>query len=445
MLEKEKFNIEYKEIYTQGIKKEVVAFINTDGGTIYIGIRDDGNVIGVENADHVMQQLANALKDSIRPDVLPFVQIDSVENEGKELVRIIVQPGTGRPYYLLDKGLKPSGVYVRKGTSCQPLSDSGIREMIIQTSGRSYEKGRSLNQNLTFFTCKREMEKRNIEFGESQMKTMHLIGEDGLYSNIALLLSDQCEHNIKLAVFQGSDKAVFKDRKEFTGSVLKQLTEVYEQIEYYNPIQARFSGLERIDTKAYPEEAVREALLNSIVHRDYSFSGSTIINVYDDRIEFVSLGGLVSGLTMDTIMLGVSQSRNPYLAAIFYRMRLIESYGTGISKIRRLYEDCEQQPIFETAPGGFRTVLFNQNLEYRKMNQSPYVVMEDIQQKELNLTEMEKGILEYVRIYGSINRAEAEKLIGLKATRTNLVLRGLHEKELLAIKGKGKSTRYYMR
>ena len=166
---------------------------------------------------------------------------------------------------------------------------------------------------------------------------------------------------LKLAVFQGTDKAVFRDRKEFSGSVLKQLDEMYEAIDRYNKTQSTVKGLYRIDKRDYDEEALREALLNCIVHRDYSFSASTLVNIYDDRIEFVSLGGLVKGLSMDAIYMGVSQSRNPNLAAVFYRMKLIESYGTGIGKIRRAYKELSRKPVFESAAEAFRLTLPNMN------------------------------------------------------------------------------------
>ena len=159
------------------------------------------------------------------------------------------------------------------------MTDEGIREMIIQNSGKSFENGRSLNQDLTFVTFSEEMKKRSIEFGTSQMRTLHFIGEDGLYTNLALLLSDQCEVTTKVAVFQGRDKEVFRDRKEFSGSLLKQLEDVYRFIDLNNRIKSTFFGLDRIDVRDYPEEAVREALLNSMVHRDYSFSGSNLINI----------------------------------------------------------------------------------------------------------------------------------------------------------------------
>ena len=113
--------------------------------------------------------------------------------------------------------------------------------------------------------------------------------------------------------------------------------------------------------------AVREALLNAIIHRDYSFNGSTIVNIYDDRIEFLSLGGLVPGLSMEAVMMGVSQSRNAGLANIFFRLKLVESYGTGIKRINALYKGSHKQAIFESATGAFRTPLFN--LERKFCNQ----------------------------------------------------------------------------
>lgn len=333
MLAFENQNIEFKQEYVPDIRKEVMGFANAEGGTVYVGVRKDGAVLGIGDPDGVMLQIVNSLKDSLAPDIMPFVRVNTVEIEEKQVIEIDVTTGTNRPYYLREKGLKPGGVYVRKGSSTQPMTEEGIREMILQNSGRSFERCRSMNQELTFYTLQTEMQRRSIEIGPSQMRTLKLIGEDGLYTNLALLLSDQCETTTKVALFQGTDKELFRDRKEFTGSILKQLEDVYQFIDLVNKTKATFSGLDRTDWRDYPEEAVREALLNSIVHRDYSFSGSNLVNVYEDRIEFVSLGGLVSGLELKSIFLGVSQSRNPNLAAVFYRMRLIESYGTGIGKI----------------------------------------------------------------------------------------------------------------
>ena len=434
----ENLDIEFKEIYVEDIKKEVIAFANTSGGTIYIGIRKDGTVAGIEDPDYVMLQAANALRDNIRPDIMPFVQIKTIEEEQKPIIEISVQTGTGRPYYLQSKGLKPAGVYVRRGSASQPLSDEGIREMIVQTSGKSYEKERSLIQDLTFSTFEREMKIRNLDSGPAQMRTLGMTGEDGLYTNLALLLSDQCEHTIKVAVFQGTDKAVFRNRKELSGSLLQQLEEVYQLIDLYNKTKATFSGLNRMDLRDYPEEAVREALLNCIVHRDYSFSGSSLIHIYDDRIEFVSLGGLVPGLAMEAIFMGVSQSRNPKLAAVFYRMRLIESYGTGIGKIQRLYDDIDEKPKFETAPGAFRVTLPNQNEAAVSLEKDG-----GTEQREILLpSTCEQLIFQYVKDRGYITRKAAEDLLGSKSTKAFRILKMLVEQGKLKVEGKGKNSRY---
>lgn len=337
----------------------------------------DGSVAGIPNPDDIMTRISNVVHDTILPDIMPFIQIRPIEMEGKQVVKATIAVGTERPYYLAKEGLKPRGVFVRRGSACIPLNEAGIREMIMETSGKSYEECRSLNQELTFRALRAEMASRNIVFGAAQMKTLKMIGSDGLYTNLALLLSDQCTHTMKAAIFQGRDNAVFRERKEFSGSLLKQLNDAYQFLDLFNRTEASFTGLRRTDQRDYPEETVREALLNSIIHRDYLFSGSTIINLFDDHIEFISLGGLVRGISMEAIFMGVSQSRNPNLAAVFYRLGLVESYGTGIRKIMRLYQGLKHQPVFKSAEGAFTVELYNRNENPEKKVNSSSDGMDD--------------------------------------------------------------------
>lgn len=430
-------NTEFKREYVPELRKEVVAFANSDGGKILVGIDDDGTICGIQNVDGVMLQISNSLKDAIAPDVMPFVEIQSRTLDGKTIAEISVLPGINRPYYIREKGLKPSGVYVRKGSSSQPVTDEGIRQMILQNNMRSFEECRSLKQDLTFEALSSALSSRGIEFGLSQMKTLKLIGEDDLYTNLALLLSDQCPVTTKTAIFQGTEKVVFRDRQEFAGSIIKQMDEVYHYIDVCNKTKATFVGLNRIDTRDYPEEAVREAWLNCLVHRDYSFSGSTIVNIYDDRIEFVSLGGLVPGLELDSIFLGVSQSRNPNLAALFYRMRLIESYGTGIGKIKRGYQGTGKTPVFETAAGAFRVTLPNCNETVSVNEEVPKRKTENTSSKE-----QDKLVMEYASENGSITRQDAEELLQVGSTKAFKVLKMLCSTGKLRVEGSGKQVRY---
>lgn len=389
-----------------------------------------------------MLKAASSLRDTIRPDIMPFVKIHTILKEDRSVVEINVEVGSGRPYYLQEKGLKPTGVYVRRGSASQPLSDDGIREMILQSSGKSYEKCRSMNQELTFENLKKEMAARNQELGASQMRMLHLINEEGSYTNLALLLSDQCEHATKIAIFQGSDKTIFRDRKEFTGSLLEQLNEAYTMINLFNRTKATFSGLQRVDKLDYPQEAVREALLSCIVHRDYSFSGSTLINLYDDRIEFVSLGGLVSGLSMEAICMGVSQSRNPRLADVFYRMQLIESFGTGIGKILRLYSEEEKQPKFDSAKGAFRVILPNCNEDCLLPDISGRNTSSFLGEEMMPIADPKAAIYQFAKKRGVVRRRDVERLIGSKSTKAFILLRELCDEGKLYMVGKGRGSYY---
>ena len=447
----ESVDTEFKELdrkkgtLPDSVSKEIVAFANTEGGELYVGIRNDGSVAGVADPDDVMTRISNVAHDTILPDIMPFIQIRSIEMEGKQVVKITVAVGTERPYYLAKEGLKPKGVFVRRGSACIPLNEAGIREMIMETSGKSYEECRSLNQELTFEFFRAEMAARNIEFGAAQMRTMKMIGSDGLYTNLALLLSDQCAHTIKAAVFQGTDNAIFRERKEFSGSLLKQLNDAYQFLDFFNKTEASFTGLRRTDQRDYPEEAVREALLNSIIHRDYLFSGSTIINAFDDHIEFISLGGLVRGISMEAIFMGVSQSRNPNLAAIFYRLGLVESYGTGIRKIMRLYQGSDHQPVFRSAEGAFTVELFNRNENEEAEENSAAESMNGWTESISEIEGIRTAVCQRAKEQGKVTRKELEQEFGFGQTKAFKVLKTLCDAGLLMQQKNGNRTVYVPR
>ena len=209
------------------ICKEIIAFANTKGGTLYIGVTDDGIPVGVEDPDQVILQLNNKVRDSIKPDVTMFVRYETQIIDEKQIIQVTIQKGTDCPYYLSSKGLKPSGVFVRNGTSSNPATDISIRKMIKETDGDSFEAMRSLEQSLTFEAASAQFSKQKVTFDSAKMQTLGMISVDGIYSNVAMLLSDQCSHTIKAATFSGSDKSVFQDRREFSGSLFQQMDELY--------------------------------------------------------------------------------------------------------------------------------------------------------------------------------------------------------------------------
>ena len=430
--------VELKAIVQDSIKKEIIAFANCDGGTVYIGVADDGRVLGVENADECALQISNMLRDAVKPDITMFVHYETIDNCGKEIVAVKVQRGTNRPYYIAKKGLRSEGVYVRQGYSSVPATDAAIRQMIKETDGDSFEDMRSLNQVLTFETAKKEFKARKVTFGLPQMQTLKIISADGLYTNLGLLLSEQCPYTIKAAVFEGTNQNVFKDRREFSGSIMGQMNEVYDYIDLYNKTHATFHKLLRIDARDYPEIAVREALLNSLVHRDYSFRASTLISIYDDRIEFVSIGGLIPGLELEDLMMGVSVCRNPHLANIFYRLQLIEAYGTGMKKILEAYAGSPMQRQIHTTSNVFKITL--PNLNYAKSKSEVANVVRE--SGTTYLSSKEEKILNFLNEHQFITRKEVQELLETSQSSAGRVLKTLADGGKIVQIGGSRSIRY---
>ncbi len=433
---------EFKREYMDDIKYAVIAFANTDGGKIYIGINDNGTVSGVSDVDDTMLRVTNMVRDVVRPDVTMFMDCDVETIDDKQVIVVTIQRGTSRPYYLHGKGVRPEGVYVRQGASSVPASQTMILNMIKETSGDSYEDARSINQQLTFEETSAYFQKKKVEFGEAQKRTMNIISQDGTYSNLAMLLSDQCVNTIKMAVFEGSQKSVFHDRKELTGSLLQQLEDAYAYIDPYNRTRAEFAGLDRIDTRDYPAEALREALLNAIVHRDYSINSSTLISIFDDRIEIVTIGGLVCGVSFEDIMLGVSVLRNPHLANVFYRLKLIEAYGTGLLKINESYAEFGVKPKIEVTDNAFKITLPNVNYgksgngNHEQDKKKPAQVFTDTR---------EDTVIDLLEEMDTIARKDVETALGVSQATAVLILREMVDKGIIEKEGGGKYLRYRLK
>jgi len=423
---RENSNIEFKREYTADLKKEVVAFANSGGGVIYVGRDDDGNPYPLPDVSVTLTQITNSIRDGIMPDVTMFVGYETDESG----IMITVLEGTHKPYFLTEKGLKPSGVFVRQGESSAPASYDAIREMIKLTDGDKFEAIRSLTQELTFNAAEDEFKRCGVAFGENQMRSLGIIGADGLYANLGLLMSDQCAHTIKFAVFNGTKKGEFKTRKEIGGSVLKQMWSAFDFLNLSNNLAAAFSGLDRVEQYDYPEEAIREAMLNAIIHRDYAFSGSIIVNLYDDHMEFVSLGGLMPGLRTEDLFIGISQPRNEKLADIFYRLKHIEAYGTGLRRIMQYYEDFEVKPEITATHGAFMLALPNMNYArpLRAKQQKP----------------QHKAVLNHLKDNSFITNEIVQKLLSVKQTRAYTIIREMLNERLIIRRGSAKEDSAYV-
>lgn len=423
---------ELKQELTKDIKKEIIAFANTNGGKIYIGVDDNGNAVGLKNIKEDIEALSSMIKEGITTDLTLYTKISQEKINNKIIIRLDIMEAPNKPYYLTEKGIKPSGVYLRLGNTSIPASEEIIKKMINESQNNSFETIISKTQNLTFDYTKSVFEKHNIELNEGKMKTLNIINLKNEYTNLGLLLSDECPFSIKCAIFNGKNKLEFRDRREFEGSILKQVNDTFEFLELINKTKGEIVGLERIDTRDYPIFALRESLLNAIIHRDYNYTGSILISVFDDRIEITSLGGLVKGLEINDIYSGISETRNSNLSNIFYRLKYVESFGTGIGRIIESYEGFSKKPEFLITENTFKTVLYNVNYK------------DDIEENKNDMNE-EETIVDYLKSNKKINRKTIEEISNVSSTKAKNILSEMVKNNVLNVKGNGKNTYYTLK
>lgn len=428
--------VELKRAFMPSLKKEIVAFANTDGGTVYLGVEDDGNVIGVDDPYAVADAVNNMIHDAVVPDLSMFAEAHVEWFDDVQLVVVTVHRGPDRPYCIAGKGLRPEGVYVRQGASSQPLSFDGIKHLLREEAGDSFEEGRSLDQELTFDAAQSVLSERGVEFGSAQRQTLGIEHADGMFSNLGYLLSDQCARGIKIARFSGSTKAVFQTRRDFEGSVVRQVVDALETLDMLNNVHAEVGARpERVEWRDYPPEALREALLNAVVHRDYRVRADIGINMFDDRCEIVSPGGLPDGATVMAALAGISVARNSRLAALFYRLRWIEAYGTGLMKMRDAYRGSGLEPSIDFLDGAVRVVL-------------PNACSRDLQFAERARDEGggvgadKKSVLSSLPERGWATKSEVAGATGFSASKAARLLRELVHEGLVEAEGATKARVY---
>lgn len=412
--------LEFKREVNNSLVKEVVAFANTKGGTIIVGYDDDGKLIGLDNAKEQLENISNKLHDSIEPNIDFLVNLKLKTEDNKEIIIIEVLQGTNKPYYIKSKGMIPEGVYIRFDNTSRPSTSDMIKEMIISSSSVSFEKNISINQDLTFIYSEKIFKEKGLAFGEVEKRNLGLITEKGMYTNLALLLSDECPYTIKMAVYPDNTKKEFLDTKEtMTGSILQSLEEAYSYLKINNKVKSTIVGINRVETSEYSNEVLRECLLNTIGHRDYEIPGSTLIHIFKDSIEFLSLGGLVNGLTIEDIKIGSSASRNPKLINILHRLGLVEAYGSGIPRVMESYRLSAKKPEIIVAPHSFL-----------------------IRIPKLSPNDEEQTITTYLKNNLKVTRDETEKLLNVQKVKAVNILNNLLEKNIIVKEGKGKNTTY---
>lgn len=335
--------------------------------------------------------------------------------------------GVKRPYYLASKGPRPEGVYIRSGAASVPASDSAIIRMIRECEGDVFEARLSMNQDLTFRYAQAEFAKRGLPFESGEMRTLGMLNPDGAFTSLGLLLSDQCPPTVKAAAFSDDGRSVFTERCEYEGSILKQLSDAYAFLEAHNHYRTEFIGLERIDHNDYPAVALREALVNSVAHREYALSGPTLVSAMPSAVEIVSLGGLPMGIEYEDLSARISMPRNRALANVLFRLELIEAYGTGIGRMRESYEGEGLFPEIAVTANTFSIVLPNRNAPDARVPE-PAGSLPEAAMRSLS--------------DGARTRAEVQGDLGVSQSTAVRILADLVSSGRVTRVGSGRGTRY---
>ena len=416
-------NIKFVKQWSDSLIKDIISFLNTLGGVIYIGYDDDGNLVGLDDAKGNLDRLTNKLHDSIEPDINFLISPRIEKQEGKEFIILEVLKGTSKPYYIKSKGMTPEGVFVRVGRTLKGATSYSIRDMILESLNITFEKNISTIQDLTFIYADKIFKDKEIAFSDREKKTLGLINENNLYTNLGLLLSDQCPYTIKMAIYKDNTKSEFIDQKETTqASVLAQIEEAENYLKLINRVAGKIKGMERVDTYDYPLEGIRELILNTVGHRNYEIPGSTLIHVFTDSIEFLSLGGLVKGLTIDDIKLGSSASRNPKLINVFHRLGLVEAYGSGIPRLYELYKNANKLPEILVGPNSFLVKL-----------------------PKLTIKDDYKVVADYLKNKESATREELENVLKAKKVKTSEILKEMIKRDMIIKCGNARNITYKLK
>ncbi|MGI6512179.1 MAG: ATP-binding protein [Catenisphaera adipataccumulans] len=347
---KENHAYEVKEQVSNTFLKTVSAFANYGGGTIQFGIADDGRAVGVSDPKAACLDIENRINDSIRP-VPPFqLFID----DRSQIITLKVEDGLFKPYYYKAKA------YKRNDTATIEVDRVELNRLILAGENRSFDALPARNQRLSFSVLENKMKAllSISELNQDILKTIGLVDANGQYNNAAALLADCNDFpGVDCARF-GETIDIIRDRETFDReSVLKQYDDALELYRKYYQYDV-IDGSVRKTVQQIPEKAYREALANALVHRTWDTRAQIRVSMYDDRVEIVSPGGLPEGMTQDEYLRGqVSLLRNPVIGNVFFRLHLIESFGTGVRRMNQAYNGSETKPIYSFSPNTITVTL----------------------------------------------------------------------------------------
>ena len=334
--------IEYKRELTKdvdGLEREVVSFLNTNGGELFIGMNDDGTVYGVDDTDAVQIQIAQRLDSNIHPSCLGLFDIHIERRDGRHIVKVVVSAGSERPYYLTKYGMTSKGCYYRVGASCRQMTESMIRELYSKRVPRTIANIESPDQDLTFQVLEIYYRNHGLTLTDQFAKNLDFLTPDGKYNFVAYLFSDNNHLTFKVAKYAGTDKCDLIESSEYGfGCLLQTADRIIDRLHVENRTWTRITSKYRLERHMFEPVPVREAVINMLVHNDYTHGYTPVVELFSDRLELTSHGGLPEGLSEDMFFKGVSRPRNREIMRIFHDVDMVEQLGSGMNRILQYYD-----------------------------------------------------------------------------------------------------------
>lgn len=349
---------EFKAMLNDKLEKEVVSFLNADGGDIYIGVKDNGEIIGInDDLDKIQLDIKNRIKSNIEPMTLGLFDIKVKSHDDKKYIHLTIAGGNARPYYIKKFGMTPKGCFKRIGSAAEPIDEKQIEKLYASRVRNSLLNMKSPKNDLKFSQLKIYYEEMGFAINDNFLELLDLVDKDGNYNYLAYLLADNNRIPICVGTFKGTDKMDLIEYEDYGNcSLVKACKMVIEKFKLINNTYANITYAEREETNKFDEKLVREAIINAFVHNEWVTENPPKFEIYSDHISIVSTGGLPYNATKEDFYKGHSKPVHPELMRIFKDLDLVENMGTGIRKILRMYG----KDIFEFSDN-FIVVSFKYN------------------------------------------------------------------------------------
>ncbi len=413
----ENYKVEYKEIYDKDkVTKEAVGFLNSKvGGTIFIGISDLGSVVGVPNIDNVQLKIKDIFRDGILPSALGLFEIKTEEKSGKEIIRIDLSSGTEKPYYIKQYGMSPRGTYIRIGSAAEQMNQRKIDELYSSRTRNSLGNIKSRRQDLSFKTLRIYYEENGLSLNDNFAKTLELLNENDEYNYAAYLLSDINNLPFQVAKYAGTDKSNLIEKDDYGNCSLVKVTDnILNRFQQENRTLTVMTTTRRKEVTKFDERALREIIINAIVHNDYSNEDTPQFDIFKDRVEISSHGGLPLGYTEEEFFSGFSKPRNKELMRVFNDLNFVERLGSGVGRVLETYP----KEVFQFYENHMRVVInFNDRADSNTI--------------EYDISDREGTIIKFISENGVVKTEDIERLFSVQSSGARKILRNFEEKNII--------------